>query len=197
MTRYDNRHKNIRPQPPSKENHMMPKILKGDVISWSKDGYSWRRVDHAGGDTPVNTQPTEGWITRMPARPGVYTPPWKPQYYNECKTLRQTSSLQPPKQRATFRPLTFPNKLRIMYLLFFLKFAKVNLIKLEELTLVLPPLACPVVVVVTTACLLLDINYEHLVIAIYVDGALCFCSLHRSWEVVSPRELFFKTGANP
>ena len=120
MTRYDNRHKNIRPQPPSKENHMMPKILKGDVISWSKDGYSWRRVDHAGGDTPVNTQPTEGWITRMPARPGVYTPPWKPQYYNECKTLRQTSSLQPPKQRATFRPLTFPNKLRIMYLLFFL-----------------------------------------------------------------------------
>jgi len=43
------------------------------------------------------------------------------------------------------------------------------LIKLEELTLVLPPLACPVVVVVTTACLLLDINYEHLVIAIYVD----------------------------
>ena len=60
-----------------------------------------------------------------------------------------------------------------MYLLFFLKFAKVNyLIKLEELTLVLPPLACPVVVV-TTACLLLDINYEHLVIAIYdVDGAL-------------------------
>ena len=41
-----------------------------------------------------------------------------------------------------------------------------NLIKLEELTLVLPPLACPVVVVVTTACLLLDINYEHLVIAI-------------------------------
>ena len=65
-----------------------------------------------------------------------------------------------------------------MYLLFFLKFAKVNLIKLEELTLVLPPLACPVVVVVTTACLLLDINYEHLVIAIYlmVHG---FCSLHR------------------
>ena len=55
-----------------------------------------------------------------------------------------------------------------MYLLFFLKFAKVNLIKLEELTLVLPPLACPVVVVVTTACLLLDINYEHLVIAIYL-----------------------------
>ena len=158
MTRYDNRHKNIWPQPPSKENHMMPKILKGDVISWSKDGYSWRRVDHAGGDTPVNTQPTEGWITRMPARPGVYTPHEKPQYYNECKTLRQTSSLQPPKQRATFRPLTFPNKLRIMYLLFFLKFAKVNLIKLEELTLVLPPLACPVVVVVTTACLLLDIN---------------------------------------
>ena len=120
MTRYDNRHKNIWPQPPSKENHMMPKILKGDVISWSKDGYSWRRADHAGGDTPVTTQPTEGWITRMPARPGVYTPPWKPQYYNNCKTLRQTSSLQPPKQRATFRPLTFPNKLRIMYLLFFL-----------------------------------------------------------------------------
>ena len=56
-----------------------------------------------------------------------------------------------------------------MYLLFFLKFAKVNyLIKLEELTLVLPPLACPVVVVVTTACLLLDINYEHLVIAIFM-----------------------------
>ena len=54
-----------------------------------------------------------------------------------------------------------------MYLLFFLKFAKVVLIKLEELTLVLPPLACPVVVV-TTACLLLDINYEHLVIAIYM-----------------------------
>ena len=112
--------KNIRPQPTSKENHMMPKILKGDVISWSKDGYSWWRVDHAGGDMPVNTQPTEGWITRMPALPGVYTSPWKPQYYNECKTLRQTSSLQPPKQRATFRPLTFPNKLRIMYLLFFL-----------------------------------------------------------------------------
>jgi len=60
------------------------------------------------------------------------------------------------------------------------------LIKLEELTLVLPPLACPVVVVVTTACLLLDINYEHLVIAIYVDGALCFNLLQILLPPVAP-----------
>ena len=119
MTRYDNRHKNIWPQPPSKENHMMPKILKGDVISWSKDGYSWRRADHAGGDTPVNTQP-RGLDNEDASSPRCLHTTMKTQYYNECKTLRQTSSLQPPKQRATFRPLTFPNKLRIMYLLFFL-----------------------------------------------------------------------------
>ena len=77
------------------------------------------------------------------------------------------------------------------------------LIKLEELTLVLPPLACPVVVVVT-ACLSSDINYEHLVIAIYVVGALCFCSLHAPTDLLPTTEklsahagLFFQTGANP
>ena len=200
----DNRHKNI-----YDHNHRQKRItwcikcLKGDVISWSKDDTFMESVDTSRGDAPADTQPTEGWTTRTPARPILYT-----HHEDHNITLnvrlwgRRALYNHQSRGRPSIRPLTFPNKSRYHALPFlfsaFHRFAKVIIIKLEELTF--GAASC------LPCCrhhrlLVAWYNYEHIVVAI-----ILWCTLNHGddWEfgeskrfVAHGADILPQTGATP